>query len=423
MYNFADLEAAEKALEPFMPSRVARTAYTTDHVAGFMDFLGNPQDSIRAIHIAGTSGKTSTAHYTAALLQAEGQKVGLLTSPHVEKITERIRINLQPLSDRLFCDELALFLELVKQSGIQLTYAEVLYAMGYWEFARQNVSYIVIETGLGGLLDATNVINRADKVCIITDIGLDHTNVLGNTPAKIAAQKAGIIKRHNQVFMYHQSPEIMAAITSAAAKSQAGLHIAATRYSDRYAFLPLFQRRNFTLACEAVKYIAIRDGLPSLTDQQLRAAAGTSIPARMELIPVGEKTLILDGAHNTQKLQALHESITAQFPGQPMVLLASFITSGGRDLTALVQELGSFGGHIIFTVPPDPSHIWYGPSELAEAAEAAGLESFEIISDYSQAVEALLGRPEQLAIATGSLYAHAGLRTQVKNSSKHNGLG
>jgi dihydrofolate synthase/folylpolyglutamate synthase len=422
MYHFANLTAAEQVLEQYLPSKISRPAYTTQHIQQFMDYLGNPQDSIRAIHIAGTSGKTSTAHYAAALLQQSGQKVGLLTSPHVDKITERMRINLQPLSDKTFCEELALFLELVDKSGIRLTYAELLYAFGYWEFARHEVSYMVIETGLGGLLDATNVISREDKVCIITDISLDHTNVLGDTIAKIAEQKAGIILRHNPVFTYNQAPAVMQQIHQAVSRNQADVHVISTNAPDMpkaYDFLPLFQRRNFTAAYQAVAFVTQRDSLGAISPQGQLLAAQITIPARMEVLQTGKYTMLLDGAHNSQKLQALRESIEAQFPGQSVAVLAAFIKSGGRDLVSLMKELKPLYNHVIFTMPHTAGehHSWYDATELHAAATAAGIRSFEVIEDYQRAVITLLQRPEQIRVATGSLYAHSQLRGLIARYS------
>jgi dihydrofolate synthase/folylpolyglutamate synthase len=418
MYHFANLAAAEAALEKFLPAQTPRPAYTLDHVSAFMDYAGNPQNMVKAIHIAGTSGKTSTAYYASALMQQSGKKIGLLTSPHIDKITERVQINLRPLGDQLFCDELAIFMNLIDKSGIRLTYAEILYAFGYWEFARQRVDYMVIETGLGGTLDATNIIDRRDKVCIITDISFDHTNVLGNTIQEIAENKAGIITLQNPVFTHKQPADAMHEITKASRRQQADLHVvpdampaAPTKH------LPLFQQRNFGLALAAVKYVEKRDKLPSSTKKQITDAALTRIPARMERLQRGTQTIILDGAHNAQKLQALRESIAAEFPGEPVAALVGFIKSGGRNLTEQLRELEPLYAHIIATAPPATSdrHQWYTAAEVADAARAAGITSCEAIADYKKAVAALLRRPETVLVITGSLYIHQHVRPLIKN--------
>ena len=180
------LAEANLALRPFYD--YSRTAYTLDVMKALMEHLGNPQNQLRVLHVAGTSGKTSTAYYCAALLKEAGKKVGLSVSPHVDTVNERLQINGQPMPEAEFCKVLSEFLDVVAESGIKPSYFELLVAMTYWEFARQKVDYAVIEVGLGGLRDGTNVIERADKVCLITDIGLDHTEILGHTLTKITGE-------------------------------------------------------------------------------------------------------------------------------------------------------------------------------------------------------------------------------------------
>lgn len=412
MYQFRTLADAEQALEKFLPSLLPRQAYTLDHVLTFMDYLGNPQNTVKAIHLAGTSGKTSTAYYIAALLGQSGKKVGLLTSPHIAKITERVQINLQPLGDKVFCRELASFMDLADKSGVQLTYAELLYAFGYWVFARQRVDYMVIETGLGGTLDATNVIDRRDKVCVITDLGLDHTNVLGLTLQEIANNKAGIITLRNAVFTYMQPQAAMREIRRASRQRQADLHIISAGRVSVPDDLPLFQQHNFGLAVAVTEYVAARDGLPHPSANQQLVTAKIKIPARMEYIKRGHQTIILDGAHNNQKLRALRKSIAAKHPGEPIAVMASFIKSGGRDITALMRELEPLYAHVIAACPSTKSKYrqWYDTAELRHAAEAAGLTSFEVIAGYKQATAALLRRPEHILVVTGSLYMHQYIR-------------
>jgi len=411
MYNFASLADVEAALEQFIPAQLPRPAYTLEQVSALMEYLGNPQDTIKAVHFAGTSGKTSSAYYAAALLQATGKRVGLLTSPHVESLTERVQINLQPLADAVFCTELAAFMNLVDKSGIRVSYAELLYAFAYWEFARLGLDYIVVETGLGGLLDATNVISRADKLCVITDISLDHTTILGKTLAAIAQQKAGIIQQHNEVFTYRQGPQIMQAFETASQQRQAHLHVIARAPEAtirQVAFLPLFQQHNFALVLEVIRFVIDRDNLPALTSQAIQAAARTHIPGRMDVLQVADHTLILDGAHNPHKLGALCQSIEQQYPHQSVAMLVSFIKGGGRNLVDMLQSLIPLQPHVIATVPAGASrHDWYRAAEIAAAAQTAGIISFMAIEDYIAAQQDFLQRPEQVLVVTGSLYALA----------------
>jgi dihydrofolate synthase/folylpolyglutamate synthase len=369
--------------------------------------VGNPQDIPQSIHIAGTSGKTSTAYYSAALLKQGGKRVGLLVSPHAEFLNERVQIGLEPLEERTFCDELAVFMDTVKESGITLTYAETMYAFAYWEFARQRVEYIVVEVGMGGLLDATNVINRRDKICVITDIGMDHTNVLGDTIEEITQHKAGIIRLHNTVFCHVQSDNVIEQIRAACKQKQADLHtIAKAKYPEDLKFLPLFQRRNFTLASAAVTFAMEREGKQQLARKEVLSAARTKVPSRMEMVKMGEKTLVMDGAHNAQKLHALCESIKDYFPGQKNSLLVAFTGGRGRNLEELAAELASLTPqHVIVTSLKDKYGLAtnVAPEEVAKALADAGLDT-ELITDQAEACKAFLAQPGPLLLATGSLY-------------------
>jgi len=409
MHHFSSLAQAEAALEPFHPSRLKRFAYTTEHVQEFMHYISDPQDTPRAFHIAGTSGKTSTAYYTAALLQQAGKRTGLLVSPHIETINERVQIDLQPLPEREFCDELAIFLELVRRSGIELTYAEIMYAFAYWEFARQGVEYIVVETGMGGLLDATNIMTRQDKVCIITDIGYDHMNVLGRTLPEIARHKAGIILQHNTVFCHSQADEILTEIRQACQQHQADLHIFNTYDAPKE--LPLFQQRNFSLAAKAVTFTLERSG-GALSDKQLRQAAQLVIPGRMEIFHVHGKALILDGGHNPQKLQALQQSIAEQFPGKKCAVLCAFVDNKGRELPALVREIIPFASHIIATnLPPTPhQRKARAPDDIVAACKKEGFSEAVATGDTIKAYQELLKCREDVLVVTGSFHLLEAIR-------------
>src|SRR5665213_595829 len=215
---------ANKILSGFIPTEDTGV-YNTDRIKMFMDYLGNPQDKLRVIHVAGTSGKTSTSYYVASLLQASGKKVGLTVSPHVDQVNDRLQINLVPLAEAEFCEVLVKFLEVVEKSGFDLTYFELLVALAYWEFERQKVDYAVVEVGLGGLLDGTNVVSSANKICVITDIGLDHITTLGDTLEKIATQKAGIIQEDNVVFAYAQVKEVNDVFITSTKAKHAKLHL------------------------------------------------------------------------------------------------------------------------------------------------------------------------------------------------------
>jgi dihydrofolate synthase/folylpolyglutamate synthase len=383
-----------------------------------MEVLGNPEQRLKIVHVAGTSGKTSTAYYSAALLAATGSKIGLAVSPHLDKLTERIQINGQPISEQLFCAELGEFLEIVQRAKQQPTYFELLYAFTLWVFDRQQVDYVVVETGMGGLHDATNVAERPDKICIITDIGLDHTHILGTTLPAIAAQKIGIAHPGNQVFVYQQAPEIMKVFKDWTTNHSAELHITtedqeAVQFGDELDGLPMFQRRNWLLAYFAFKYLAERDNLPNLTEQALLKTWGLQVPGRMDIRHIGGKTIVMDGAHNAQKMQAFIDSFRRLYPDvRPTIMLAF---KNDKDYQPMVSKLSDLSDHIIittFNVTQDLPVRSTKPKSLVGAFKRAGVAKVEAIDDQREAFQKLLAVPGDVVVITGSFY----LLSQIRNN-------
>lgn len=417
--QITSLAQAEALLRQHTPEPLARPGYTLDAMRRFMDYLGNPQNRFKVVHVAGTSGKTSTAYYLAALLGRTGKKVGLSVSPHVDTINERAQINLTPLPEAQFLDEVALFLDVVRRSNIRLTRFECLTAFMFWEFARQKVDYAVVEVGVGGGLDPTNVVEGRQKVCVITDIGYDHQELLGNTLAEIASAKAGIIGLHNVVFCYDQGSEVTEVIRERARQQQADMYIVEQELTDGFSFLPLFQQRNFCLAKATVAKVLERDGLPQLSGNDIQKAAIVHIPARMEQFIVKGKTIILDGAHNAQKLQALHDSLRAQFPDKPIAALVAFkVTKRSHRLEQATEVIVRLADHIIVTTyGVANNHDPYGedPELVAALCKVHGFWSIETVADPAHAFRQLLSRPEPILLITGSFYLFNDIRPLLKN--------
>lgn len=398
---------ANEILASFIPKE-DHGAYTLERIKMFMDYLGNPQDKLKVIHVAGTSGKTSTSYYIAALLKASGKKVGLTVSPHVDQVNDRLQINLAPLEESQFCRVLSEFLEIVDKSGIKLSYFEVLVALAYWEFERQKVDYAVIEVGLGGLLDGTNVVLRADKICVITDIGLDHITTLGNTLEKIAIQKAGIIQKDNVVFAYSQSKKVNKVFVDRSLAKHAQLHLLQQQpLSNDFLFLPLFQQRNFSLAKEAADYALSRDDGTTISFNQQLQAAKVLIPARMETFIWRDKIIILDGAHNAQKLHALIGSIKAKYPDQEIAALVSFVGGRGYRLDSSLDEIAQLTNNLIlssFSSHQDLPHNAVEPIVLAKMARPKGFTKLSIEVNPVLAFKKLLKQPEEILVVTGSFF-------------------
>lgn len=405
--NFAQADALLKAYIPAV-KEITGKDITLQRMPQLMKLLGNPEAKLKIIHIAGTSGKTSTAYYLAALLQGTGKKVGLTVSPHIMNVAERVQINLQPLSEPEFCARLSEFLRLIKKADPQPTYFELIIAFAYWYFAQSAVDYAVIETGLGGLHDATNIARRSDKVCVITDIGYDHTKVLGSTLTQITAQKAGIIHKNNEVFCYRQSPAIMRVLRSACNTAGARLHeIRSETKEDITQALPLFQRRNWNLAYEVFNFISECDGLPSLSRTALAGTMAIRIPARMEIGSYKGKVIIIDGAHNPQKLKALLASIQHSYPDQPIAVMAAFVQSRKKRLQGNLRQLVPAADHLIITsfIPNQEMYTKSAdPENITRYCQQLGFDNWLIEPNPQQAFTALLRRPEPILLVTGSFY-------------------
>jgi dihydrofolate synthase / folylpolyglutamate synthase len=407
--RISTFDEANEILAGYIPQMPQTGTYTLDRIQQLMAALDNPQDKIKIIHVAGTSGKTSTAYYLASFLKQAGQKVGLTISPHIDNVNERVQINLEPLPEKEFGRQLGKFIEIITKTVIRPSYFELLVAFAYWVFAQQKVDYAVIEVGLGGLLDGTNVVSRHDKTCVITDIGLDHTEILGQTLGEIAAQKAGIIHPYNTVFMYEQGEEVMEVVREISRQQQAALHeIWHPPSSELPKHIPLFQRRNWYLANTVFGYLAERDNLNELSDGQLWTTTQTYIPARMEIVEQANHTLIMDGSHNAQKLHALTTSIKKQFPAQPVATLLSLsATSKNQRVRSAIKEITRISDYLIITgfiSQQDTVKQAVNPKKIAVICDEIGYEHYEIIANPKEAFAALQQRSEPVHLVTGSFY-------------------
>jgi dihydrofolate synthase / folylpolyglutamate synthase len=400
IHNFS---RAQKALKQFYSQS---TEYRLDTIRNFMAYIGNPQDQLKVIHIAGTSGKTSTSYYIAGLLEAAGYTTGLTTSPHVDALNERVQIGLVPLPEVTFCKELGEFLDTVMKSGLQLSYFEVMVAFAYYYFAKVQVDYAVIETGLGGRIDGTNVVSRRDKVCVITNIGLDHTKILGDTLPEIAREKAGIIFDGNEVFTHVQDDEILDVFKEVCLEHHASLTFVPEQHLPEAAELPLFQQHNIGLAVAATRQVLEREG-KTLESAQIAAAVKTYIPARMERIAYGGKQLVIDGAHNGQKISTLMESLTAAYPGASVAALVAFVEGDEERTQRGLAELTKTATHLIiteFTAEQGVPKRALPAAYIAGWCQERGFMDFETVTDPAAALRVLLERPEDILLITGSFY-------------------
>lgn len=388
-----------------------KTKYTLDNMHHLMDYLNNPQNGLRVIHVAGTSGKTSTSYYIASILKNAGYTVGLTVSPHIVSVSDRIQVDLIPLDDQTFCTLLTEFLVLVDESAVVPSYFELLIAFAYWVFAKLHVDYAVIEVGLGGLLDATNVIDTEDKVCIITDVGFDHVEILGDTLDKIADQKAGIIHTGNTVLLHTQAEEVLKAVEDRC--SAVNAHLTVIEEEDLELPLPAFQNRNLHLAKATCDVVLERNHATRVSADNIAKASTILIPVRMEQFTVDNKVIILDGAHNAQKIHMLTVSMEKQFPGKQINILASFGRNKASSIHENIEYLHTISDFITFSMfdfGQDEFRVAMDNKDLAVIARDIGFKEVYTYSNYSEALGAFLQQRADVYLITGSFYFVSQLR-------------
>ncbi|MEY3407242.1 MAG: hypothetical protein RL038_303 [Actinomycetota bacterium] len=347
---------------------------TLDRVSLLLDILGSPHLAFDAIHIAGTNGKTSTSRMVEALLNETGLAVGLTTSPHMHDVRERIRLFGESVSMEVFVEtfqELIPFIEMAEASiDAQLSYFEIMTALSFMIFAEAPVAVGVVEVGLGGELDATNVIQPS--VGVITPIGLDHQQYLGDTIYEIAQAKAGIIKPGMTVVVAKQHPEALQVILEKAATEGAQVLLEGRDYEviNRQVavggqsvsirgvagiyedvLVPLYgehQAQNAATALVAVEAFFGADAQQRTLDPDFvgEGFAKVTSPGRMEVVRRGP-TVLLDAAHNPHGMAALLNSLEVEFNfDRKVFVLAAFADKDVAGLAALVEPVAD---HIILT--------------------------------------------------------------------------
>ena len=375
-------------------------------VAHILEILGNPQNQIPAIHIAGTSGKGSTAYYATSLLNRAGYTTGTLVSPHIASVAERSLINGQPLPEQEYLHYFQAFANLYVAHSLHLSYFEFLTIFSFWLFKKIDVDYIIIEVGIGGRLDTTNVIFRSPTVRVITDIGLDHTELLGNTLTEIAQEKAGIIHQSDSVVMNRQASEIETVIRQHAESQHSQLSIASPVASDFLKILPDFQQRNWTLAYRAVEKRLSLDEKPSLPKEVLEKSVYITIPGRLEKRNVDGVNIIFDVAHNPQKIRALVDSLRKLYPDKKPIFVVAFgqnKQSSMAESLAIIDNLAQLAYATTFSANYGKNHRNVPPENIRHVMKSA----VEIEHNPNKALEKAIKKARQLdtyVVVTGSFY-------------------
>lgn len=343
--------------------RNAESKFKLDRMVRFMKLLGNPHENYPIIHVAGTKGKGSTCAFCASALQAEGYKVGLYTSPHLEEFTERIQVDRQEIDQ----NDVVRIVELMKPIIAQvpkITTFELTTAMGLYYFAEKKVDVAVIEVGLGGRLDATNIVDPL--VSVITSISYDHTSVLGKTLAKIAFEKGGIIKPGKPVVISPQKPSARNQLINLANErispvievgkdfyfkegphslkgqtltvSQIHENVDVSKGKEIIIEIPLLGYHQVINAATAYAALEIADqkGLKISDDAILKGFSNTFWPGRFEILRL-DPPVVIDSAHNTDSALRLCQALDDYFPEIPVILVIG--VSADKDIQGILKAL------------------------------------------------------------------------------------
>ena len=408
LYSFVDYSLKHA-------SELAKADFSLDRMFALMDALGEPQNAYPIIHVAGTKGKGSTSALCAAALQAAGYKVGLYTSPHLEDYCERIQIDASPLAH----GQLAALVDEVRPAVARvpkLTTFEITTAIGFLAFARAGVDAAVVEVGLGGRLDATNV--ATPRVSVITSLSMDHTAVLGDTLAKIAGEKAGIIKEGIPVVSSPQKAEALDVLERVARERSASLTLVGR--DVKFAFvsssldgqhfiihnsefrimnyeIPLLGQHQIINAATA--YAALKVSGIEITDETIQKGfSQVKWPARFEVVR-REPPVIFDSAHNDDSFARLRETLETYFPGRPVYLI--FGASEDKNIPGMFREMKPKIKKLIATRADHPRAL--------EVEKILGLaDQAQVKHEAATPVSAALARALELSAKDGSIVLSAG---------------
>jgi len=402
-------------------------ALRLERIARLAELLGEPQHAYPVIHLTGTNGKGSTARMLTALLAARGLSVGTYTSPHLQRVNERLSFGGEPIPD----EELVEVLEAVARAepliGSRPTHFEVLSAAAFRWFADVAVDVAVVEVGLGGRWDATNVADA--QVAVVTNVSLDHAETMGPELTDIAREKAGIVKPGSTLVLGETAPDL-ARIFEAAGASEVwrrdrdfgcsanrlahdgrvvDLYTPGARYPGLY--LPVHGAYQGDNAAAALAAAEAFFAAPLSEEVVSDAMAGLRLPGRLEVM-ARNPLCVLDGAHNPAGAWAAAAAVEEAFGTVAgRVLVVGMLQ--GRDATAMLQAFDARTARLVVTCPP-PSPRALPAAEVAAAARALGAATEEASSVPEAVATALaLARPDELVLVTGSLYVVGAARAAL----------
>ena len=398
-----------------------------DRISAVVDLLGDPQNSVPVIHIAGTNGKTSTARLVESLMRSLGLRTGLFTSPHLHSVRERIQIAGEPVDLERFVgvhDDIAPYLDMVDSRNLEageprLSFFEVMTAMAFATFADAPVDVVILEAGMGGAWDATNVADAA--VAVITPIALDHMDYLGSTLAAIAGEKSGIIKSGSSVVLAAQELSVAEVLLRRCVETDATvaregvefgvidrapaiggqmltLQGPAGVYSD--VFLPLFgahQAANAAVALAAAEAF-LGGGGTALNPDLVRAGFATvTSPGRLEVVRRGP-TVVVDAAHNPHGARALAAAITDGFDFSSLIGVIAVLQ--GKDARGLLEVREPLLAEVVITRSSSP-RATDADVLAAIAVEVFGADRVEVVPRLSDALDVAIARADEAASELG----------------------
>jgi dihydrofolate synthase/folylpolyglutamate synthase len=411
------------------PPTRERGAPTLDRIRELTTLLGTPQAEFPTVHVTGTNGKTSTARMLATLLETTGRSVGLATSPHLEHVSERVVWNGDPIDDA----SLARVLSQIEMTEDFLTelpsYFEIMIAAAFTFFADVAVHVGVVEVGMGGTWDATNVVDA--DVAVVTNVGLDHMAFLGSTRAEIAADKAGIIRPHATLVLGETDRELVPIFAArgpartwqrdrdfgvrvsrlAHGGHLVDLYTPGTEYTE--VFVPLHGAHQVDNAAAALAAAQAHVGTPLDEDTVHAGFARATSPGRLEVMGT-QPLILLDGAHNAVGATALTRALRDEFAPQPRTLVVGLLRE--KDPTEMLAALDVAGvERLVCTRPPTPRAL--EPVAVADAAIALGVDAdrIDVHDDVVTAVERArdITAADGQIVVTGSLYVVGAARAAL----------
>lgn len=403
---------------------------TLDRMRELTGLLGSPQLEYPVIHLTGTNGKTSAARMAAALLVAHGLSVGATTSPHLERVNERITWNGHDIDDATLAELLTVIADVEPHLSAVPSYFEILTALAFRFFADVAVEATVVEVGLGGRWDATNVADG--RVVVVTNVSIDHVEYLGPTRAEIAAEKAGIVKPGAALVLGESDPDLRPLFEGRGASEMlvrdrdfgvavnelalggrvVSLYTPGARYDD--VFLSLHGAHQADNAVAAITAVECFLGRALDADLVSEVLGSITSPGRLEVL--GHQPLVLlDGAHNVAGARALAAALAEGFPSTPRTLVVGLLRE--KEPSEMLEALGVVdAARLVCCRPPSPRAR--PPEELAEAAHDLGMdrERIEVVDAVDDALARALeltAADEQIVV-TGSLYVVGAARSALR---------